>query len=139
MFSFKNLFQHRHARTLVQPTNTPPTGSQSTSTPPAGSHTHTCPPSSHPLPLLLAVIFTPAHPAVILYPPPPSCWRCWTSSTPCCRSTSPLPPSGHPLPLLLASYSPLPIVRDLTVSSVDQRTTKVTFSPIKRFKRLTFN
>ena len=59
---------------------------RSFSTPPAGSQIHPSQSSGHPLPLQLAVKFTPPRPAVILHP----CWQ----------PTSPSPPSGHPPPLL---------------------------------------
>ena len=59
-----------------------------------GSHIHPCLPSGHTLNLLLAVTFTPAHPAVILYP---SCWHSYSTLRK--RRLSATPPAGghiHP-------------------------------------------
>ena len=88
----------------------------------AVGHPHHYPTSSHPISLLLAVLFTPVCAAVILH----LCWQSTSpfpiqrssSTTSCWRSYSPRPaqrssfnppagghippclPSGHPLPLL---------------------------------------
>ena len=42
------------------------------------AHLHPSPPSGYPLPLLLAVKFTPPHPVVILNPPAGSQTNLWT-------------------------------------------------------------
>ena len=109
----------------VQPAKTPPPSSQSTSTP-TDQH-RPSPTSGHPLPFLLAVILTPARPAVILIP----CWRssctlllaviftpartavilhpCWgwqsTSPFPIQRSNSTIPSAtGHIHPCLPSGH-----------------------------------
>ena len=76
---------------------------RSFSTPPAGSQIHPSQSSGHPLPLQLAVKFTPPRPAVILHPswwptsPLPAQRSYFTPPHPavilytCWRSTSPLP------------------------------------------------